>query len=365
MRTGVRRLAGFASAVVVSSVVMLALAAPAAAHTVTGVAPTNYRSQLLGVTPAVPGLTVRLLDLGRRVQLTNRGPTEVVVMGYQAEPYLRVGPSGVYENRRAPALYQNRTVPPGVTATTLPAIADARAAPDWQRVSGGRSVRWRDRRTRWEGPAPEGVRLHPGTTRVVSEWSLPLTDVDGGAPVAVTGTITWVPRPNLALWLLVALALVAVPLAVAATRWGAPLLACCLGVMVALDIVHTVGLAVAARDPAWKEALTVLFGSDSISVFAWIAAAMAVGPLQRWQEGGLVTAGIAGLVIAILGGASDVGSLTHSQIAVSFSPALARSAVVTSLGLGLGLAAVTALVGRGLSQHRPALEARWGRMARR
>jgi hypothetical protein len=109
----------------------------------------------------------------------------------------------------------------------------------------------------------------------------------------------------------------------------------------------------------------VLFGSDSISVFAWVAAALAIGPLQRWQEGGLVTAGITGLVIAILGGASDAGALIHSQVPVTFSATLARTAIATSLGLGLGLAAVTALVERGLSRHRPALEARWARMARR
>jgi hypothetical protein len=365
MTPGVRRLAGFAAAVGVSSVAMVAWAVPAAAHTVTGVAPSDYRTEVLGVTPAVVGVTVRLLDLGRRVELTNRGPTEIVVLGYQNEPYLRVGPRGVYENRRAPALYLNRTPPPGVTATTLPAVADAQAAPEWHRVSGGRSVRWHDRRTRWEGGQPDAVRLHPGRTQAVSEWSLPLTDAGSGASVSVTGRITWVPRPNLALWLLVAAALVAVPLGAAATRWAGPLLACCVGVLLALDVVHTVGLAVATRDPAWKEALRVLFGSDSISVFAWIAGALAIGPLQRWREGGLVTAGIAALVIAILGGAADAGTLVHSQVAVAFSATLARAAVSTSLGLGLGLAAVTGLVERGLSQHNPALEARWGRMVRR
>jgi len=340
-------------------------ASPAAAHTVTGVAPTNYRSEVLGVSPRLPGLAIRLLDLGRRVELTNRGPDEVVVVGYENEEYLRVGPAGVFENRRAPALYQNRPLPPGVTSTTLPAVADARAAPEWQRVSSGHSVRWRDRRTRWEGGQPDSVRLHPGTLQVVSAWTLPLLDAGNGAAVAVTGRITWVPPPSLGLWLALAAALLLVPLAAAATRWAGPLLAGCLGVMVALDVAHTVGLALATRDPAWKEALRVLFGSDSISVFAWVAAALAIGPLQRWQEGGLVTAGITGLVIAILGGASDAAALVHSQVPVTFSPTLARTAIATSLGLGLGLAAVTAVVERGLSRHQPALEARWSRMARR
>src|SRR5205823_199713 len=73
---------------------VLVTAPPASAHTITGVAPTDYRSEILGVNPKWAGVSVHLLDLGNRVELVNTGPVDVVVLGYQGEPYLRVGAAG-------------------------------------------------------------------------------------------------------------------------------------------------------------------------------------------------------------------------------------------------------------------------------
>ncbi|MEA2703509.1 MAG: hypothetical protein QOD63_1454, partial [Actinomycetota bacterium] len=67
----------------------LVLAPPADAHTVSTARPTNYRSEIVSIDPPTPGLRVRLLDLGGKVELTNRGADEVTVLGYQGEPYLR------------------------------------------------------------------------------------------------------------------------------------------------------------------------------------------------------------------------------------------------------------------------------------
>ena len=52
---------------------------------------------------------MRVVDLGNKLELTNRTRTDIVVLGYDGEPYLRVGPRGVYENLRSPATYLNRT----------------------------------------------------------------------------------------------------------------------------------------------------------------------------------------------------------------------------------------------------------------
>ena len=57
-------------------------ATPASAHTVTGVAPTSYRSEIIGITaPYGRDMKVQLLDLGRRIRLTNRGAHDIVVTG--------------------------------------------------------------------------------------------------------------------------------------------------------------------------------------------------------------------------------------------------------------------------------------------
>src|SRR5207302_5970632 len=115
----------------------LLTADPAAAHTVTGVQPTNFRSEIISVEPPTPGVAIHLLDLGRRVEVVDDGPGEVVLLGYQGEPYLRVGPAGVFENRRSPAVYLNRPTSSGATPATPPAGVDAAAPPSWHRRSGG------------------------------------------------------------------------------------------------------------------------------------------------------------------------------------------------------------------------------------
>ena len=97
----------FAAAVVTALWVVIGVASPASAHTVTGVQATNFRSEILAVTPARGDLHIRLLDFGRRVRLTYTGPGEAVVLG------------------------------PGGEAL--------------EKVASGRTVTWRDPRTRGEG----------------------------------------------------------------------------------------------------------------------------------------------------------------------------------------------------------------------
>jgi hypothetical protein len=56
---------------------------PASAH---------FLSTVLGITPAVPGLSVSVADRDDRLVLTNDTGKVVVVSGYSLEPYLRFEP---------------------------------------------------------------------------------------------------------------------------------------------------------------------------------------------------------------------------------------------------------------------------------
>ena len=44
-----------------------------------------------------------------RLELTNDTDTDVIVRATEGEPYLRIGPDGVFENLLSPATYINRT----------------------------------------------------------------------------------------------------------------------------------------------------------------------------------------------------------------------------------------------------------------
>ena len=315
--------------------ILIAGASPAEAHTIAGMQATNYRSEISAVSPADPNISVRLLELGRRVQLTNRGTTDIAVLGYDGEPYLRVGPRGVFENTRSPTLYKNRLSVDG-SVPEVPKQADAQAAPRWKRTGGGDTVRWRDQRTRWEGADAPGVKAAPDRRQVVvTNWTILL---EAPGRVTVTGSITYIPPP--ALWPWVVLAVVIFILtALMGTRshWGL-LLSGVLALLLAVDVVQSFANGTLTGDAGPVLVLKVVLGGVFATV-AWIVGIISLGPLQRSQEGALVGAGVAGLFIALFSGLQDLGTLASSQPPSPLPDGLARAGVVAALGLGVGLVA--------------------------
>src|SRR5437588_6067268 len=93
-RAGVKRVV---AATALSLLTLVAVAAPAAAHTGTVIA-TNTRSEITQ-NVGIPGISVRLTDLAGGIAVLNSTEREVIVLGYQGEPYLRIGPAGVFENK--------------------------------------------------------------------------------------------------------------------------------------------------------------------------------------------------------------------------------------------------------------------------
>jgi hypothetical protein len=330
------RLVGAAVAVVVTLVLM---AAPASAHTGGGPQPTNYRSELIGVVPPAPGVSAELSELGKRIRLENTGPTDVVVVGYQNEPYLRIGPSGVYENTKSPTLYRNRTVAGG-GAATVPDTADPSAPPEWHKVSSGHTASWGDDRTKHTGAEPSAVRQDPGHAHVVvPQWSIPLRQ--GAADLAVVGTLSWVPGTSVLPWLMVAVVLAAlVVLAGRCRRWG-PALSIATAILVAVDVVLVVALATASSRGPGGAAVQLLSGSY-LSIGAWMAGIAAVFGLQQEKEGGLLAACFCGAVIAVMSGVTDLASLTRSQLPVALPTGFVRLGVAVALGMGTGLVVAAA-----------------------
>jgi hypothetical protein len=331
------------------------LARPASAHTLTGVQPTNYRSEIVSVLPAFAGVSVDVLDLGRRIRLANHGPTDIVVYGYDGEPYLRVGRRGVFENVHSPAVYLNRPAPVyATTSTTLPRAADATAPPQWRRISRSATATWRDRRTRWEGPNPPSVKQAPGERQAVRPWLITLSK--GATRGAITGRLVWVPGPSPAPWLVLAAVLCALTFAAVFTRRWSTLLAAALGVLVVNDIVHSFGAAAAAHDALTHRLSTVLVGGF-YGTIAWVIGGLGIRPLRQGRDLGALLAGITGFFLALIGGATDFNSLARSQLAFVLPAGVARFEVALSLGMGAGLAAAAAWLffgsGDVLDRHKP------------
>ena len=312
-------------------------AAPASAHTAAGPRPTNYLSSIGSISPSIPGVTVRVVELGNKLQLTNRTNADVVVLGYDDEPYLRVGPHGLYENLRSQATYLNRT---RAGTTPVPAIARGTGAstpPRWHRVSGAHTAIWHDHRIHWMAPAPPpAVRHDPGAPHtVIPQWTVAFRY--STQTVAVSGRLDWVPGPSGWPWAPFVLAMFAAGILAARARRGRVAIAA-LVVLVGVDVVHTLS-AEAARAGSQLTKVVQYFGDNFVSVFVWIAAAVTIWALRRRRAEALYGLLLVGAMVGSVSGISDLSYLWKSQLPSVGPSVLARGEVAAAFGLGFGLAA--------------------------
>jgi hypothetical protein len=323
------------------------LAAPAHAHG-RGSDATDFRSEIVAA-PAAEGLRWRVYGGDELLWLRNDGPHEVVVLGYDGEPYLRFA-DGVWENRNSPATYLNDD---RYAQVTLPAGADPDAAPDWRRVSSGSSHAWHDHRIHWMSPAMPPSITDPDVETVVSEyspWRVPV-QVDG-ADGEVVGELRWVPGPAPWPWLAASLPLVLLALAGLRTspvgrspgqappRWPglARPAALVLGVVVLLNGTHLVDDLFAVPMPASVVALAAVQTTLFMAIGAF-------GAIRAWQSGdGAFTAlGVGAGAVLIGQGLLYLPVLTASQLETVFPDWLARLTVATSLTQALAIGAVAVL----------------------
>ena len=297
---------------------LLGPAGPASAHG--GEAPdaTAYRTEVTGLSPAEPGLTVRTVEAGARLELANTTGRTIEVLGYQGEPYLEVRPDGTYENVNSPTTYRNQTLDGD---TPVPAGASPTAAPQWRRVSTGTTVRWHDQRTRWLGAVlPPQAQADPSRSHKLRDWIVPLRD--GVRPIAVRGTLTREPPPVAWLWWAGALTLGA-GLTALGLR-GARLL----GPAALAAGTITLGYAVTR--------MTLGAGGQAPAIVA-AALAVAAGVLTLRGRTPFLLA-LAGAVLAVFGGLADAGVFGQAIVPFPGPSWVARAAVLVAIGAGLAMA---------------------------
>jgi hypothetical protein len=161
--------------------------------------PTDYRSTVTAIEPAVGGLRAEVVGGDAFLELRVGDGHEVEVEGYGGEPYLRFRADGTVErNRHSEATYLNDD---RQGAVDLPPQADNEADPDWERVADGGRYAWHDHRIHWMGSgAPPGVE--PG--ELVQDWAVPMS-VDGAA-VEVRGELVRAGSVSAVPWLALAAA---------------------------------------------------------------------------------------------------------------------------------------------------------------
>ena len=177
--------------------------------------PTDYASSIVDIDPPSDAVTAEMLGGDSFLQLTVRAGHEVIVTGYEGEPYLRFRADGVVEeNRRSPSRWLNQDRY-GEAGPGADADADTDAEPEWAAVGAGGRFSWHDHRTHWMNRARP---LGAGPGDQILEAVVPL--VIDGEPAGATVVSVWQAPP--ARWPAMAAALAAIAAAGVAMRRRGP-----------------------------------------------------------------------------------------------------------------------------------------------
>jgi hypothetical protein len=299
---------------------VLVPAGPALAHGGDQPDATAYRIEVTGIGRELPGLSVRVVEAGARLELTNATGHSVEVLGYQGEPYLDVRPDGTYRNANSPATYLNETIGGD---SPVPSNADPTAAPDWRKISTGTTVRWHDQRPRWnsDGLAPQAV-ADPGRAHKLRDWSVPLRT--GATTFTVEGTLTWEPPPLAWAWWAGTAALAATIFWIGQRR---------------PRLVGPVTLVAGTITIAYATTRLILGVEGQLPALVSGLLAVGAGVLTLRGRGPFPLL-LAGAAMAIFAGANEAGVFTQAVVNFPGPGWLPRLAVLTGVGAGAGLAAI-------------------------
>ena len=278
-----------------------------------------------------PGVTARVIDGNRKLELTVRRPHTVVVEGYGGEPFLRFDRSGVSVNERSLTAVTNKLTERGAT----PAL-DEGARPRWQLISRSHQFAWHDHR----------LALVPGSiarTGRVGTWSIPVRV--NGAPLRVQGGLWHHPGAPWWPWLILLFAAVGAAVAVAvrgSSRLQRSTVYVCVAVAGTAFVVASSGFALAHSTPGTWVSVSLPFVVAAIAIAVFV-----LRPELRYA----VAAGVGLVVVAESLGQSKV--FLHGYVISVLAAPVARGAVALALLGGL-VASIVALTGLFSDRPRPA-----------
>jgi hypothetical protein len=325
----------------VAAVLVVLVAGPAMAHG-RGSDATNFSSTLTD-TPQLDGVTWRVIGGDEYLAVHNTSDAELLVYGYEGEPYLRVGPDGVWQNAASPATYLNQSRYAEVTSDQFPAEVGPEFQPRWERIADEPRYAWHDHRIHWMAPTLPPQVTDPARRALITDWEVPFQV--GGQDHAVAGRLEWVPGPSPLPWIAGGLA-VALPGLLGlrrgpGERWTVRLArpaAAVLAATAVLNVTHLVDDLFAVPQPLASAALAAV----QTALFILIGA---LGAVRGWRGGsGAFTAlGVGSAALFVGQGILYLSTLTTSQTTSVFPTAFTRAAVALSLAqiLPVGIVALT------------------------
>lgn len=296
-------------------------AGPAAAD---AAKPGDFTSEVTSVEPDPGGFTVETAGGDSFLALTVDEGTEVVVLGYEGEPYLRFSADGTVEqNLNSPATYINndRYGANDLAPARLQGVDVTALEPEWEEVASDGSFAWHDHRThemRPDAPVARGESYG---------WSAPVVLEVDGTTVEVNGEITYVDDVSPLLWFALAL-VVGLGLVLLAGRLPevAPpaLVALVSALAAAVAWLGYAGLP-SASEPSFVPVV--------VGLIALVLGVVAVA-VERVRTVGLLSGGVFLATWAVF----RIGVLSNPVLPTTVPFALDR--LTTALALGVGVGAV-------------------------
>ncbi len=327
--------------VVAGLALVLGAGSPAFAHGADAPTGTDYRVTVTAVTPALPGLAIRTVEAGARLELVNHAGVEVEVLGYAGEPYLLVRPDGVWQNANSPATWINASLAGGVAP---PATAGAAQPPAWQRISTSPAVLWHDQRTHWTAArAPADVLADPGSPHHLRDWSVPLRS--GVRTFAVTGSLDYAPPPAAGVWWAGCLLLAGLLAATGLPRPARPArLPGALALVAGLAALgYALGTALDSGALGAAGVVRTALTSGPWTVVCGVAALAAGGYALARRPGADLALGLAGACLALFAGVANAAAFSHAVLPVRWPATLTRCLVLLCVAGGAGLVAAVLL----------------------
>ncbi len=345
----------------------------AAAHSAGNAPSSNYIAHVVSIVlqdgvplrAGKPSFDLRSIEAGSRLELRWRSGPELSVPDYDGNPYLRVGPDGVFQNEQSAAVYLNKD---RNGATDVPETLNPTGPPKWKRLSSDAVVRWHDHRGHRMGGDPPQVRKAPGKPHLVQREVVVV--LQGASPDGAVTTDTvqynatvevrWKPGSSKLPWLAAA-ALLALGLSLASTFEGRtlagrkrlrPLIILAAVALLVADVVHLVGIAFGIRS-TFTEGLTRTASIGFASFAAWIATLVGLWMYLRKRTDGLYLVTFGAGLMTMVGGLADLSTLSASSIPFAFAPVVARVVITLTIGLGIGLVVAGVLLTRPTPEELP------------
>lgn len=125
------------------------------------------------ITPPLPdGVRVEArISVADQLLVSNSTAVDLIVVGEQGEPFLRIGPEGAFANLKSATWYRSND-PTGVVRP--PDDVDPRAEPVWARASAEPAWGWFDHRLHRNRLTGAPAVVDKNTPVVLEEWSVPM-----------------------------------------------------------------------------------------------------------------------------------------------------------------------------------------------